>query len=181
MPMIDAFIPAGALAPAAEAALIEELTDTLLRHEAGLDPANDRARSVSLVFLHRPASVYVGGRLATDARYRFVVCVPEGQFEDEAVLQSLVHQVTGAVARAERQPFDDVAPRVWVFPFQIPDGTWGGRGVIRRLPEIVGWLVGEQGAEAARQRLARHRRHQALAVLRAVTEGGGAWTGTPRR
>ena len=46
--------------------------------------------------------------------------------------QALVKDVTTAVVRAEGGSFEDVAPRVWVFPTEIPDGQWGGRGVIRR-------------------------------------------------
>ena len=60
MPMIDATIPEGALKPEAEARLIKELTDILIAHE-GFDVGNQNAQSVSVVFLHRPAAVYVAG------------------------------------------------------------------------------------------------------------------------
>jgi len=38
--------------------------------------------------------------------------------------------------------------RVWVFPAQVPDGGWGSRGAIRRLPEIREFISGERGGVA---------------------------------
>jgi hypothetical protein len=69
MPMLDAFIPEGALPAEAERQLISRLTDLLLEHE-GADPQNPVARSLAWVFLHRPAAVYVAGEPATAPRYR---------------------------------------------------------------------------------------------------------------
>lgn len=69
--------------------------------------------------------------------------MPEGQFDDD-VRAAVVEEVTQAVARAEGGAFEDVSPRVWVFPTEIPDGTWGGRGQVRRLPDIVAARAGEQ-------------------------------------
>src|SRR3954466_9312243 len=100
MPMLDAFIPAGALSPEAEHALLAHLTDILLRNE-GADPADPRAREIAWVFLHRPAAVLVGGKPATAPRYRFVASVPEGQFDDER-RAAIVAEVTDAVLAAER-------------------------------------------------------------------------------
>ena len=68
MPMIDAFIPEGALKPEAEERLLKELTDILVTHE-GFDPANQVAQSVSVVFLHRPAAVFVAGKRSASPRY----------------------------------------------------------------------------------------------------------------
>src|SRR5215470_17550415 len=120
MPMIDATIPKGALKPETEKKLLKELTDILLKHE-GFDPGNKNAQSVSVVFLHRPEAVFVAGAPAQSPRYRIVPTVPEGQYTQEA-RKSLVKEVTDAVVRAEGGMFDDVAPRVWVFPSEIPDG-----------------------------------------------------------
>ncbi|HLO75029.1 MAG TPA: hypothetical protein VK196_01065 [Magnetospirillum sp.] len=167
MPMLDAFIPQGALAPEAEATLLRELTDLLMRNE-GIDPANERARAVSLVFLHRPAAIYVGGAPATSPRYRFVASVMEGLYDD-ARRANIVREVTQAVARAEGTAFDDVAPRVWVFPNEIRDGGWGGRGVIRRLPEFLAYALGEQAAAQGAEALADRRRKEALAILAAAS------------
>lgn len=165
MPMLDAFIPVGALAPQAEAVLIREVTDLLMRNE-GIDPCNEKARAVSLVFLHRPA-VYVAGVAATSPRYRFVPSVMEGLYDDER-RKAIVREITAAVARAEGTAFDDVAPRVWVFPTEVPDGRWGGRGVIRRLPEFLAYVLGEAAGAEGALRLDDRRRAEARAILDAA-------------
>lgn len=165
MPMLDAFIPEGALTPETETKLIAELTDLLMRNE-GIDPANERARAVSLVFLHRPA-IYVGGAQATSPRYRFVPSVMEGLYDDDR-RSSVVREVTEAVARAEGSAFEDVAPRVWVFPNEVPEGRWGGRGVIRRLKEFLSYALGAEAAEEGARRLARRRHAEAIAIIEAA-------------
>ena len=167
MPMIDAFIPEGALTPAAEARLMKEITDILIRSE-GLDPDSERVQAVSLVFLHRP-KVFVAGSAAVTPRYRFIPSVPEGQYSDET-RELIVREVTAAVARAEGASFDEVGPRVWVFPNEVADGGWGGRGAIRRLPDILAFLVGENEGKAAAERLANRRRNAAIAILRTALE-----------
>jgi phenylpyruvate tautomerase PptA (4-oxalocrotonate tautomerase family) len=163
MPMIDAIIPEGALKPEAEALLIKEITDLLITHE-GFDPANKVAQSVSVVFLHRPAAVYVAGQRSPAPRYRIVPTVPEGQYTD-ATRKALVKAVTDAVVRADGGKYEDVAPRVWVFPSEIPDGQWGSRGVIRPLPDIQAFIAGEHERKVGVERLARRRRVKALELL----------------
>jgi hypothetical protein len=129
--------------------LVEPLTDILLRAE-GFDPGNQIAQSVSVVFLHRPADVFVAGARSTAPRYRIIPSAPEGQYSDVS-RKALVKEVTEAVVRAEGGTFEDVAPRVWVFPTEIPDGQWGSRGVIRRLPEIQAFIEGEHGTKGWRR------------------------------
>lgn len=162
MPMIDVTIPEGALSPEAEARLMKELTDILITHE-GFDPASKVAQSVSVVFLHRPAAVFVGGERSVP-RYRIIPTVPEGQYTD-ASRKALVKDVTEAVVRADGGRFEDVAPRVWVFPSEIPDGQWGSRGVIRRVPEIQAFIAGEHERKVGEARLARRRRAKAIELL----------------
>ncbi len=135
--MIDAFIPEGALPAKAEARLFAQLTDLLVRIE-GFAPDNPRARAATWIFLHRPA-IFCAAVPASEPRYRFILSVPEGQYDDER-RAAVVRQVTAAVASAEGNPFDEVAPRVWVFPNEVQDGRWGGRGVIRRLPDILAFM-----------------------------------------
>ena len=53
MPMLDVYIPDGALSPEAEATLLNRITEIVIGHE-GFDPANPLARSATWVFLHRP-------------------------------------------------------------------------------------------------------------------------------
>ncbi len=176
MPMIDVTIPEGALKPDAERRLLKELGDILIRHE-GFAPDNKIAQSVTVLFLHRPAAIYVAGARSDMPRYRVVPSVPEGQYTD-ASRRALVKDVTDAVVRADGGKFDDVAPRVWVFPTEIPDGEWGSRGVIRQLPDIQAAIAGEHERAVGVERLARRRRDKALHVLEgaldAVRKGSAA-------
>ncbi|VWC88278.1 hypothetical protein BLA39750_01693 [Burkholderia lata] len=168
MPMIDVTIPEGALAPQAEAQLMEELTNTLIRHE-GLDPDNPRVRDVTWIFVHRPAAVYRAGAVSPAPIYRIVPTVPEGQYTD-AARAGLIADVTAAVARAEGVSIDAVATRVWVFPTEIDDGCWGSRGVVRRLPDIMDYFGGTTLRALGEQRLAIKRRTDALKVVDAVRD-----------
>jgi phenylpyruvate tautomerase PptA (4-oxalocrotonate tautomerase family) len=170
--MIDALWPENAMTPDAEARLVKELTDILITAE-GYDPASPIAQRVTVFHLHRPAAIYIGGERANTIRYRIIPSVPEGQYTDEA-RRWLVKQVTEAVARAENRPFDDVAPRVWVFPTEIPDGTWGTRGAIWSLPDIHALLAGESERGAGAERLARRRREKARIVLEAASDAANA-------
>jgi phenylpyruvate tautomerase PptA (4-oxalocrotonate tautomerase family) len=154
MPMLDAYIPEGALTPEAEKALLSDLTDLLLAHE-GADPENPIARSIAWVFLHRPTAVYVAGEPAAEPRYRIVASVPEGQFDPER-RQAIVAAVTARVLDAEGDSRPRDPSRVWVFTNEIPDGTWGGAGRIVTLADIATMVTGdpERGRRHAEQRLA---------------------------
>jgi phenylpyruvate tautomerase PptA (4-oxalocrotonate tautomerase family) len=168
MPMIDALWPEDALTPEAEARLVKELTDILISAE-GYDPGNPVAQDVSVLHLHRPAAVFVGGERSKAARYRIIPSAPEGQYTDES-RRALVKAVTEAVARAENRPFEEVASRVWVFPTEIPDGTWGSRGAIYTLPDIHALLAAEGERSAGAERLARRRREKARMTLAATVD-----------
>jgi phenylpyruvate tautomerase PptA (4-oxalocrotonate tautomerase family) len=168
MPMIDVTIPEGALQPEAEARLMKELTDILITHE-GFGAENKVAQGVTWVFLHRPAAVFVAGQRSALPRYRIVSTAPEGQYT-EAIRQALVKDVTAAVVRADGGKYEDVAPRVWVFPTEIPDGEWGGRGAIQPLPNIQAAIAGEHERKIGEERLARRRRVKALALLEGVLD-----------
>jgi phenylpyruvate tautomerase PptA (4-oxalocrotonate tautomerase family) len=172
MPMIDALWPEDALTPEAEARLVKELTDILIKAE-GYDPANPIAQRVTVFHLHRPAAIYIGGERTNTIRYRIIPSAPEGQYTDES-RRSLVRNVTEAVARAENRPFDDVAPRVWVFPTEIPDGAWGTRGAIWMLPDIHALLAGESERGAGVGRLARRRLEKARVTLEATLDAASA-------
>lgn len=176
MPMIDAYIPEGALQPEAEAMLCKSLTDILLRAE-GFDPTNPIAQSVSVIFLHRPAAIFVGGVRSSVPYYRIVPSVPEGQY-DNLSRQTLVKTVTAAVAQAEGSAFEEVAARVWVFPTEVTDGEWGSRGVIRHLPDIQAFIAGEHQRQVGNDRLAKRRRDKALLMLAAMLDATGYTRGS---
>jgi phenylpyruvate tautomerase PptA (4-oxalocrotonate tautomerase family) len=158
MPMLDAYIPEGALTPDAEEQLMSELTDLLITHE-GADPTNPRVRSIAWLFVHRPAAVYVAGERPAVPRYRFIASVPEGQFDAER-REAMVAGVTTAVLDAERGAYERDPSRVWVFTPEIPDGTWGGAGRVVTLADIAGFATGdpEAGRRYAEERLAERRR-----------------------
>ena len=142
MPMLDITIPEGALAPAAEQALLATLTDVLLKHE-GADPTNPQARALAWIFLHRPAALFVAGKPAEQPHYRVQVSVPEGQFDDER-RAGMVAAVTEAILDAEQGVRPRDPNRIWVFASEIPDGTWGGAGRIARLADIAGLVFGDR-------------------------------------
>jgi phenylpyruvate tautomerase PptA (4-oxalocrotonate tautomerase family) len=163
MPMLDAYIPDGALSADSEQQLLSRLTDLLIEHE-GADPTNETVRSIAWVFLHRPETVYVAGSPATEPRYRFVVSVPEGQFDDER-RQAMVAALTDAVLDAEDGARERDPSRVWVFATEVPDGTWGALGRIVTLADIAAFATGdaESGRRYAEERLAGRRREAAPA------------------
>lgn len=156
MPMLDAYIPQGALTETAEKELLATLTNILLRHE-GADPEDPAARSIAWVFLHHPAAVFVAGEPAAEPHYRVVASVPQGQFDDER-RQAIVCAVTDAVLDAEDGAYRRDPQRVWVFAHEVPDGTWGGGGRIVTLADIVGFVMGdpERGRAYAETRLGGH-------------------------
>ncbi len=143
MPMLDAYIPEGALSAPSEAQLLSTLTDVLLEHE-GADPTNPAARALAKVWLHRPAAVLHAGAEPTQPHYKIVASVPEGQFDDER-RASMVAAVTDAILDAESDRYDRDPLRIWLFANEIPDGTWGGGGRIARLADIAGLVLGDAG------------------------------------
>lgn len=147
MPMLDAYIPEGALEATAEQELMEKLTEILLEWE-GANPTDPAARAIAWVFLHRPTQLFVGGKPAEAPRYRIVASVPEGQLDTER-RRGMVDAVTHAVLDAEppgreRDPF-----RVWVFTNQVPEGTWGAGGIVVGLADIAGYILNDPEAAVA--------------------------------
>jgi len=157
MPMLDVTIPEGALAPEAEATLMKQLTDILIRNE-GADPDNPVVQSIAWVFVNRPAEVYVAGAPADLPRYRVIASVPEGQFNDER-RAGITAEVTEAILDAEPDDRPRDPMRVWVFSNEVPDGNWGGAGRIVRLSDIAGLAMGdaEKGKAYADRVLAERR------------------------
>ncbi|WP_326626842.1 MULTISPECIES: tautomerase family protein [unclassified Streptomyces] len=162
MPMLDVYIPTGALAPDAERTLMDELTSILLRAE-GADPSNAFARQISWAFLHRP-EVFVAGAIPEKPHYRVIAGVPEGQLNGAAKKQQLVAEVTDAIVRAEGANDEKAQDRVWVFPLEIPEGHWGSFGSIQSLADILGAAIGDadKGRGVAQHRIAQSRQERGL-------------------
>jgi phenylpyruvate tautomerase PptA (4-oxalocrotonate tautomerase family) len=153
MPMLDAYIPEGALPAEAEKKLLSTLTDVLLEHE-GADPTNPAARALAKVWLHRPALLLHAGEEPESPHYKVVASVPQGQFDDER-RASMVAAVTAAILDAEEGRYQPDSTRIWVFASEVPDGTWGGAGRIARLADIAAMVSGdaEKGRQYAERRL----------------------------
>lgn len=164
MPMLDAYIPDGALDFDAEEKLLSDLTDILIRHE-GVEPSNPNARSLAWVFLHRPAKVWVAGKKAALPYYKFVTSVPEGQFNRER-REAMIASVTKAVLDAEGGAYPRQSQRVWVLTPEVTEGTWGYDGEIYGLAQIAGFVLEneERGQAYASATLAQRRLNATLAV-----------------
>ncbi len=163
MPMLDIHIPEGALTTEVEDLLIAALTDVMLIHE-GTDPTNTEARSITWVWVHRPARVFVAGHMTDRPRYKLVPQLPEGQYDDQR-RATMIAAVTEAVLDAEEQMGRTRDPYiVWVFPTEVPEGTWGGGGEVFGLADIASLVLNSapDGHTYARQRLdLRRQRHAA--------------------
>jgi len=155
--MLDAYIPAGALTPEAESVLLDDLVTALLRAE-GADPTNELMRSISWVFVHR-TEVSVGGRTPDKPHYRVIARVPEGQINGAERKAGLVAEVTEAFDKAEGPSVSDTSSRVWVFPHEITEGTWGVGGHIVGLADILTLAIGdpEKARDVAARRIAQSR------------------------
>ena len=148
MPLIELFVPEGALEADTRDRLVEELTTTLLRWEGA--PDNEMSRAISWGYVHEvPAGhQYVGGRPLDggEPRYRVKITVPEGALDDRRKA-GLVEDATRLVLAAEGGPEDEAAAfRVWVMIREVTDGNWGGAGRIFRLRDIA-QAVGARSAQ----------------------------------
>lgn len=113
--------------------------------------------------MHRHET-YVAGCPAEAPHYKFVCRVPEGQYNQER-RAAATKAMTEALVEAEGGRWPNPEARVWVFTFEVPDGTWGGLGGrVVTLPDIAehsGRCYGEE-------RLAERRREQARMLLEAA-------------
>jgi hypothetical protein len=134
--MLDLFVPEGVLAEHREKELVTKLTDILLLWE-GPDPANEYARSIAYVLVHRPALVFVGGSTATCRATRSSPRCPRASFDDRR-RTGLVKEIPEAVLDAEDGAKTGDVFRVWAFTHEAPDGSWGGGGRIFRLADHRG-------------------------------------------
>ena len=182
MPMCDAYIPKDALSAETERDLLKRVTELLVDHEMRrvIDLSNDptsveasrkRASRVAWVFVHHP-EVYVAGRLREEPFYRFICHVPEGQADDEFRV-AVTRDITQAVIDAEAGRWPHPEARVWVFTWEVPEGTWGALGAPFLLRDVIEWVAPEL-KDYADNRLAERRRTEALAILEAAGTSAGA-------
>jgi phenylpyruvate tautomerase PptA (4-oxalocrotonate tautomerase family) len=119
------------------------------------------------VFVHRHET-YVAGAPAEAPHYKFACQVPEGQY-DERRRAAVTKAMTEALVEAEGGRWPHPEARVWVFTFEIPDGTWGGLGGrVVSLPDIAAFGIGDAGRRYGQKRLAERRRERARALLDAA-------------
>src|SRR5438034_819287 len=152
MPMLDAYIPDGALTPEAERKLLATCTELLLEHE-GADPTNERFRSLAWVFVHRHET-YVAGAPADAPHYRFVCQVPEGQYDDQrraAVTKAMTDALVEAEGALPTPGGPDDFPRLVQGlasgdPAQSPSRAARTLWAIRwKLGKLLGWDAPDTG------------------------------------
>ena len=175
MPMCDAYIPMDVLPADAEREMLSRISELLIEHElrrtrdlvddGDAEASTKRARSIAWLSVLRHEA-YVASAPAQAPYYKFVVNVPEGQADDEFRI-SVTRDITRAVADAEAGRWPHPEFRVWVFTWEVPEGTWGSTGRIIRLGDVIDF-VAPQLREQAVQRLADRRRGDALTVLAAA-------------
>jgi hypothetical protein len=183
VPMCDAYIPLDALSADAEREMLSRISELLIEHElrrtfdlvddadADADASTKRARSIAWLSVLRHEA-YVASTPAQAPYYKFVVNVPEGQADDEFRI-SVTRDITLAVADAEGGRWPHPEFRVWVFTWEVADGTWGSAGRIIRLDDVIDF-VAPQMREQAVKRLADRRRDDARALLAAADVETGA-------
>jgi phenylpyruvate tautomerase PptA (4-oxalocrotonate tautomerase family) len=175
MPMCDAYIPRDALPAGVERAMLHRISELLIDHELrraedlvddhDVEASRVRARALAWVSVLRHEA-YVASEPVEAPHYKFVVNVPEGQ-ADEQFRIAVTRDVTRAVADAEGGRWPAPERRVWVFTWEVPDGTWGAGGKIGRLGDVMGYLS-PRLREPAEERLRGRRRDEARTLLAAA-------------
>jgi phenylpyruvate tautomerase PptA (4-oxalocrotonate tautomerase family) len=174
--MCDAYIPKDALPADVEGELISRVTELLVEHELrrtidlvkdpeAVEASRKRAAGIARVFVHRP-EVYVAGTLHEAPNYKFECRVPEGQADDQ-FRAAAMRDITQAVVDAEGGKWPHPESRVWVFTWEVPEGTWGAMGQAIGLKDVIGWVAPEL-SDHADERLAARRREEARAIIEAA-------------
>ena len=173
MPCCDAYIPEGALEPAAEDKLVARVTELLVEHEmrrildlmhepSEIDAMRKRAQSIAWTFVHR-TNTYVNGRRPEAPYYRFVASIPEGQIDDRFP-PAINRDIMQAVVEAEGGKWPAPERRVWVHVVEIMDGHWGAGGRALHLKEIVDFVADGWGKVAV-ERWEAKKRDEAAALV----------------
>jgi hypothetical protein len=144
------------------------VTDILIKAE-GFDTNNPIARAVTVLFLHRPAAVYVGGDCSATPRYRVTTNVAEGKYSDDAV-KTLIREVNEAFARAEGTSPEAMGKKLSIFPTETPEGRWGSQGVVRPIADIQAMIAGEHERAIGHELLALRRRVKAQEIVEGLAD-----------
>jgi phenylpyruvate tautomerase PptA (4-oxalocrotonate tautomerase family) len=144
MPMIEVTVPAGALAPDARAALLDELAGKLLAREGA--PDTEFFRSITWVYVNEidPEDLAVGGRPGGEPRFRVNVTVPDGALSPSRKA-GLVEDVHAAVSRAAGLSEAD-GLRVWTLIRDVPEGNWGAGGQVVEYQQLVEFAKAERAS-----------------------------------
>jgi phenylpyruvate tautomerase PptA (4-oxalocrotonate tautomerase family) len=142
MPMIDLYHQEGSFTAEAQTVLVNELTALLLEMEGATD--NLSSRAISWCFLHTmpKGAINTGGRQSPDFKYKCVFSVPEGTRGLHGPMSAprraeMVERATRLILKAEG--VDDTPEnqyRVWTFLHEVPEGSWGGMGMIFGMLDI---------------------------------------------
>jgi phenylpyruvate tautomerase PptA (4-oxalocrotonate tautomerase family) len=134
MPLMDLTYPAGALTPAARAALADELTTVLLRAERA--PDTEFFRSITWLHVHElpDGLTYSAGTPVPSPTFRLEVSVPAGALSDRRK-QELVAGATTAILDAAGIEASD-ALQVWVLIRDVPEGNWGAAGSVIHFEQL---------------------------------------------
>ena len=146
MPMIEVTLPAGAIAPEARDALLDELAGKLLAREGA--PDTEFFRSITWVYANEidPATLAVGGRAGGEPRFRVEVTVPEGALSEKRKA-GLVADVHEAVSRAAGLGPED-GLRVWTLIRDVPEGNWGAGGEVVHFAQLRETALAARAASA---------------------------------
>lgn len=146
MPQIELHMTQGALTDHAKAELMDGLTRLLLKMEGAPDTPSALNITWGTVREYAPGDWTVGGTPAPGPRYRLEFTVPEGAtgIHGPAMLgrrEALVRKATEQILQAEGAEATTLnAGRVWVQIHEIPNGFWGGYGVMTDVMDIATYI-----------------------------------------
>lgn len=155
MPMIDLYHQEGSFTPEAQALLVNELTTLLLKMEGAED--NLSSRAISWCFLHAlpKGAINTAGSVSPDFKYKCVFSVPEGTRGLHGPMSAprraeMAERATRLILKAEGvEDTPENQYRVWTFLHEVPEGSWGGMGMIFGMRDISATVRHDEPATPA--------------------------------
>lgn len=138
MTIITVNAPTGRIVRDARAALAETLTDAVLVPEIGQNVPAARVGFQVLFREYDPDMMAVGGKLVADTGADAMVidiAVMEGDWPDETRAE-VIRNTLGALADA--LSLADPSPSWWVTFRVIEEGSWGSRGDVLSIHDLLG-------------------------------------------